>query len=447
MNWVCKSPFCFFVWWVVSVVFLHSTHTHIDTHALQIDRLLKTTTVSMSLSSEPEPWRPNSRPKLVPGIGALLLNLAQGVLWDILTEWLTLNCLCLLDSAMCAKAIRVEFLELIQTNVLRFNRDPSTVIINPALGHQELQWIHRRGVHLASIKLPTSSKSLHMQQQQQRIRELLAAIIEAGLVDKLESFDFRACFYIRGGDVNRLLSRCFKSIKFMYPDPWQVADHYWKLLRSLENIRIRNFLESKANIIVESSPRLKKIFVELDFPSSMTDSFLNTVAKHSRQLEQLAMQGCTQISPQAFYGLFNACVNLSIVDFCGTHITDDSVYWMSVKCPQLIQVYLGECSRLTVKAVEYISKFRPKITHIRLADNSWIEREGLVALVSACRDLEYINISRCPGVTSDSIIEMVQVTSCKLRDLYVRGIRNLSIDRVTPVLETKLPGCIMHMSS
>ena len=396
------------------------------------------------LPSEPEPWRPNSRPKLEGCIGALLLNLDQGVLWDILTVWLTLHCLCLLDSAMCVKAIRVEFLELIQTRVLLFNRDPSDdEVIQRALGREELQWVMRRGIRLASFTLPTS-KSLRGEQHERYIRELLVDIIDAGLVDKLESFSFGACFYIKRDDVDRLLSCCYKSIKFMYVDQYLVADHYWKSLPKLEIVRIHNFLEKKANDIVESSPRLKKIFVELDFPSNMTDRFLDAVAKHSKQLEQLEMQGCTQISPLAFHGLFNACVSLSIVNFCGTFITDESVYWLCVKCPKLIQVYLGKCNRLTVKAVEYISKWRPTITHICLSDNSSIERACVVTLVSACRDLEYIDISRCSGVTSDSIIEMVKVTSCKLHDLYVKGIRNLSIDRVAPVLKTKLPGCIMH---
>ena len=74
---------------------------------------------SILLSSEPLPWRPNTRPKLAPGA---LLGIPDDLLWDLFTEWLPIEAVCGLDSALCQKRRRGEFLALVSKKILLFNQ-------------------------------------------------------------------------------------------------------------------------------------------------------------------------------------------------------------------------------------------------------------------------------------------------------------------------------------
>ena len=77
------------------------------------------------LPSEPLPWRPNTRPKLPPGA---LLDIPDDLLWDLLTEWLFLEDICHLDSALCQRRRRAEFLALLATEVLLFLREEMQIV-------------------------------------------------------------------------------------------------------------------------------------------------------------------------------------------------------------------------------------------------------------------------------------------------------------------------------
>jgi hypothetical protein len=70
--------------------------------------------------SEPEPWRTSTSPKLPPGH---LLDIPDDLLFDIFTIYMRLEDVCGLDSALCNKRRRAEFLELVSRKVLLFNRE------------------------------------------------------------------------------------------------------------------------------------------------------------------------------------------------------------------------------------------------------------------------------------------------------------------------------------
>lgn len=108
----------------------------------------------MLQSAEPLPWRPNTRPKLPPGA---LLDIADDLLWDLLTEWLPLEAVCRLDSALCQKRRRLYFLSMLETKVLLFNRENIRFkddhrFTHRALEPREMKWILKRGMNLASLQ-------------------------------------------------------------------------------------------------------------------------------------------------------------------------------------------------------------------------------------------------------------------------------------------------------
>jgi hypothetical protein len=136
------------------------------------------------LPLEPEQWRPNTRPKLQPGA---LLDIDQGPLYDILTEWLPIEAVCALDSALCQRWRRAEFLALLETKVLLFNREPIVVLTEPivnshthrALGAAALNWVLKRGIHLASLYLVPPAYNV-TEAEKQGIRDAVASLVLNG---------------------------------------------------------------------------------------------------------------------------------------------------------------------------------------------------------------------------------------------------------------------------
>ena len=139
------------------------------------------------LPCEPLPWRPSTRAKLPPGA---LLDIDQGPLYDIITEWLPITDICRLDSALCQKRRRPEFLQLVSTKVLLFNREVVEVLVDillipethGALGAAALKWVLNRGIHLATLHLP-SSASLSLADQES-IRDTVASLAYTSRRDK-----------------------------------------------------------------------------------------------------------------------------------------------------------------------------------------------------------------------------------------------------------------------
>ena len=67
-----------------------------------------------------------SRPKIPPG--GVLFALADDLLADIFTEFLPMEDVCRLDSAVCAKMWRSGFQRLVSTKVLLFLREEINVL-------------------------------------------------------------------------------------------------------------------------------------------------------------------------------------------------------------------------------------------------------------------------------------------------------------------------------
>jgi hypothetical protein len=166
-------------------------------------------------ATEPEPWRPNTRPRLPAGA---LLDIDQGPLYDIFTEWLLIEDVCGLDSALCNKRRRAEFLELLATKVLLFNREEKKVLTlqrdshtHKDLGAAALNWILKRGIHLASLHLPVSYDIRIAEKNS--IRDAVASLALNGRLDKLETISLNFCRYINNADLVAIISKCYRSAK------------------------------------------------------------------------------------------------------------------------------------------------------------------------------------------------------------------------------------------
>jgi hypothetical protein len=404
------------------------------------------------LPSEPLPWRPNTHPKLPPGA---LLDIPDDLLWDLFTEWLHIEAVCRLDSALCQKwrRRRAEFLRLLATKVLLFNREKIEVLLtvpfqrdsftHKALGAAALNWVLKRGIHLASLRMPYVYNL--KEAEQQSIREAVASLALDGRLDKLETISLDGCYYIKDADFAGVLSKCYssaKSIDIGRCDLAESAAVHIKRCTKLEAF-VAKGKESDADMveIVQACRKLRKVDLG-SIGSRLTDEAVLSVAVHCPFLEHLGLQRCSAVTDASVKKVAESCPLLQFVSLCHTKITDVTVGLLCKHCPLLKRVFVGYCCKLTDTAVLTVAEMLPGLTHICLDQITAITSGAVETLASKCRQLEYIDLKN-NGKISDVTLMKIAEHCSKLEVLNVQSQRFISTHFVSTAglteIATKCP--------
>ena len=313
------------------------------------------TSISM-LPSEPLPWRPNNRPKLPPGA---LLDIDQGPLWDIITEWLPFESVCHLDSALCQKSRRrrAEWLTMLSTKVLLFNREDIQVLkhsnqpdpfTHKALGAVALNWVLKRGVHLASLQLPRSKNITS--ECRRSISVAVPSLALDGRFDRLELVSFKWCTYIKNADLAAVLSKCYGTVKSINIEECGLtksAAVHIKRCTKLEAFA-PNGNESAADMaeIFQSCRKLRMIDLSA-FYSGLIDDVVLSLADNCPLLDHLYLGEYSPVSDRAVGRVAESCPLLQFISLTSANITDTVVVSLCKHCTQLKRLFLGKCHNLT----------------------------------------------------------------------------------------------------
>ena len=383
---------------------------------------------SSLLPSEPLPWRPNTRPRPVPGA---LLDIDQGPLWDILTVWLPFKSLCHLDSAICNRKRRLEFLAMVGNRVLLFNRVETATThardeeeeydeygeevlhSNNSLSLAALCWVVKRGLHLASLRLPSSLSSLfgrggQRTREQRGDRETVAVLARDGRLDKLESLCLARVDYIRTEDLVGILSSCgataviIMDLNCLGPESPAVLV---KRCTKLEAYTASGYESVQDMVeIVQSCRKLRKLRLGALF-LKLTDAVLECVAENCPRLEHFSVPSCHDLTDAAIRGLTDSCVFLQSVDFSRLDITDATVVALIANCPHLRRLFFRDCKKPTDAAVLAVAEGLTGLTHVALGRHlhSWVGPQvsgaSVEALARSAHRLEFVDFRICLVVT------------------------------------------------
>jgi hypothetical protein len=379
------------------------------------------------LPSEPEPWRTSTSPRLPPGH---LLDIPDDLLFEIFTIYLRLEDVCGLDSALCNKRRRAEFLELVSRRVLLFNREEIDVLeprmttkVHNRLGAGALRWILKRGIHLASLRLYFISAA-----EQESICESVASLALTGCFDKLETIDLFACSYIENADLAAVLSKCYGSVKSIYIQRCGLIES------SAAHIKCCTKLEAFAPNGNESAAELVAIFeacrklrgVDLNaFEHRLTDEVLLSLAAQCPLMEHLGLAGCTSVSDAAIRTVAESCPLLQYIDLEDGNVIDATVVSLCMRCPLLTHVFLFDCANLTDAAALAVAERLPGITHILLGGIEAITSSAIETLVSKCPELIFIGVAYCPNI-SDATLAKIAEHCSELRKMSVHGLSDVT---------------------
>jgi hypothetical protein len=295
-----------------------------------------------------------------------------------------------------------------------------------ALGPAALNWILKRGIHLASLQLPPSHDI--NEAEFQSIRNAVASLALNGRLDKLESISLNRCYYIESADLSAILSKCYRSAKSIDIRicglTVSAADDI-KRCTKLEAFAA-NGDESAADMveIVQSCRKLRMVDLK-HFGDRLTDEVVQSVAIHCPFLERFELFNCSAVSDTGVRKVAESCPLLQVVDLNNTNITDESVVLLCNRCPLLKRMFLGYCRNLTDAAVLAVAERLPGLTHIELSGNTAITSRAMETLASKCRELEHIHLSTCPNVSDATLVKIADHCS-KLELLSVFGCRNVT---------------------
>ena len=244
-----------------------------------------------------------SRPILPPGV---LMALPTDVWKDVMTEWLLLRDVCRLDSAVCAKMWRTEWLRMLLVERMEFLREAKFVGSNKlcttrkyaAVGVPAMNWILKKGLCLASLRIYGFLDYIDMENE---ICNAIKSLVDQGRLKQLEMIELNCCSLIGGRQFrsyilfDEVLLRMAKDCEnLLYLDV--------SLCSRLEDGVIRK--------VVESCKKLR--YVNLS-RTSITDATVVSLCDHCPLLESLYILECNCLSEAAFMSLASSNLRLTSI--------------------------------------------------------------------------------------------------------------------------------------
>ena len=281
-----------------------------------------------------------------------------------------------------------------------------------ALGSAALNWVLKRGIHLASLRLPSRVYNTAVQK---RIRDAVASLALLGHIDKLETISLFSCSYINNADLVAILSKCYgsvKSIDIASCGLSKSAAAHIKRCTKLEAFAVEGH-ESAADMaeIFQSCRKLRK--VSLTFGGRLTDDVVESlVVADCHLLEHLDLSSSSDVSEETVKRVAESCPMLQYVDFAHNRkITDVSVLALCNNCSLLKRMFFEDCRNLTDVAVLALAEALPGLTHIDLSHIGAITNHAVKTLAKKCRALEYIYLHGCPNISDVALSKIAKYCS------------------------------------
>ncbi|KAI9016009.1 hypothetical protein DFJ74DRAFT_709075 [Hyaloraphidium curvatum] len=148
----------------------------------------------------------------------------------------------------------------------------------------------------------------------------------------------------------------------------------------------------------------------------------------SLELRELAIVKCRNVTRLSLVNLANAVslesLELTELDFSGpaTISIEDALLSLSDRLKSLRTFRAGVCRQMTDRGLENLLSFAgEKMVELDVNYNGRLGDAGARAIATHCRAIETLNISWCPGITSDALLDLVLACGPTLRNLSIKA--------------------------
>ena len=324
------------------------------------------------------------------GAMELITSIPSCLSCRIFNQWIELKDLARLDSALCVKSLRPDFLNLLSSAecIVETQRKISS--------GRFLSWLLKRIVKVRYFYIPRNvDEELGVQYMKKHgsfvtrmVREMDYAqggkskdfglkIVDQGL--KHENLAYLECNDLSVVSMDEILSHC-QSVRelnvglSLEDKNAQTVTHHTPL-SSVSDLYVSGN-ENIALSVISLCPNLRK----LSFVAGLTDANAAKIAEKCRRLKFLRLCG---MNPAAFAALTTVCTDIVNLDLSCATVTDDTMRSVAENLKHLRRLNLQYCHELTNASLHNLAFYRVATLEVLwLCGNFHITSEAVLVLKS-----------------------------------------------------------------
>ncbi|KAK2449591.1 F-box/LRR-repeat protein [Trifolium repens] len=283
---------------------------------------------------------------------------------------------------------------------------------------------------------------------------------------KLRKVNLSGHYYLNDSLLLHLCKSCeFLEEIVMLNSPFVTIDHIASAIRERPSLRSLSFTKlmgiiQNYNFFYNSLVSLKGLTcLDLSY-SYVKDELLLSIAEKDLPLRRLILQGCYGYGYAGIFNLLYKCRFLQYLDLQNADFFNDwHFFQLSLFLRDLVYINISKCRKLTnialfalLKNCASLSEVRMEYTHIGiisgedssnlknlvvnhqlkslyLANNMWLMDKDINMLVSACPNLQLLDLSSCDEISEKCIGKVLRKGS-KIRHLNLACCLGLKLHRV-----------------
>jgi F-box/leucine-rich repeat protein 2/20 len=284
---------------------------------------------------------------------------------------------------------------------------------------------------------------------------------------KLRKVNLSGHYYINDSLLLHLCKSCeFLEEIVMLNSPFVTIDHIASAIRERPGLRSLSFaklmgLFQNYNFFYNSLVSLKGLTcLDLSYSYVKDDELLLSIAEKDLPLRRLILQDCYGYGYAGIFNLLYRCRFLQYLDLQNADFFNDwHFFQLSLFLRDLVSTNISKCRKLTnialfalLKNCASLSEVRMEYTHIGiisgedssnlknlvvnhqlkslyLANNMWLMDKDINMLVSACPNLQLLDLSSCDEISEKCIGKVLRKGS-KIRHLNLACCLGLKLHRV-----------------
>ncbi|CAL9182903.1 unnamed protein product, partial [Musa hybrid cultivar] len=202
-------------------------------------------------------------------------------------------------------------------------------------------------------------------------------------------------------------------------------------LRKLRSISItccNGLTDIALQAIAKGSPFLKHLFVRKS--CYLSDSGLSAFAESAKELENLHVEDCNQITLIGVLGALSKCSpqlkSLSLVRCLGIKDTAFAPVQLP-SCMSLRSLTIRDCPGVSSASLQVVGKICPQLQNIDLSGQVGVTDTFLLPLIKSS-DVGFVqvNLNGCVNVTDDLVTTLVKAHGSTLKMLNLRGCKKIT---------------------
>ena len=369
-----------------------------------------------------------------------LMDLPWGVLVCLLREWLEMEDVARLDTAMSCREGREKLLEVLGSGEVCYQ---GSIDADDKLKASQVKWVGLRGVSLLGLSVDSDVTP-----------EMLLSVTRNSPGLHLISLD--GVTGLSAAQMSEIGQSCPKVEElyfFRMQNTDAIVTEAANHMHALKRVELKHCADvGNAALIALSQqcPHLKAFYFDQlgqGIAHGVTQEGVATLAQGCLSLEHIVLFGVMSFPGAALRTIADNCVSLKVlrvalIDTEPLTISDDDLVYFSLRCTMttclelhmahlitdaavtkmvqylshLTELFLEEFLLITDDAVSAIAKYLPNLTKFTLSTNNNITDASMIKVAESCTNLTELFLFRCNQITDVSMIKVAE--SCKeLTDL------------------------------